>query len=49
VSPRLVVAVLIGSLAVIACRWSGRGGTALPGLVAERIFPNFVEKLTNLF
>ncbi len=48
-SPRFIVAMLIGSLAAIACRWSGRGGTALPGLVAERIFPNFVEKLTNLF
>ena len=48
-SPRFIVAVLIGGLVAITCRWSGRGGTALPGLVAERIDPNFVEILTNLF
>ncbi len=46
-SLRFVVAVLIGRLAAIVCRCFGRGGTALPGLVAEFIYPDFVSQLAN--
>ena len=44
---RLWLAVLAGKVAQGAARRTGRGGTALPGLVAERIEPNFISKFTK--
>ena len=34
-------------LAKIASRLSGKGGTALPGLIADKIDPNLLHKLTE--
>ncbi len=42
---RTRAAVLAGKLARAAARQSGRGGTALPGLVAERLDPGVVATL----
>jgi len=46
-SPRTRAAVLAGKLARRASRRTGRGGTALPGLVAERIDSELVEQLAG--
>lgn len=42
---RLTAAVAAGKMAGMLSRRLGRGGTALPGLVAERIAPDLVEEL----
>lgn len=42
---RLTLAIWLGRLAGIFSRLVGRGGSALPGLVAERIDPRVVERL----
>jgi lipid II isoglutaminyl synthase (glutamine-hydrolysing) len=45
---RATVAVLASKAAGAASRWLGRGGgTALPGLVAERLEPNIVARLAR--
>jgi UDP-N-acetylmuramyl tripeptide synthase len=47
---RLLAAVHAGRATARASRWLGRGGgTALPGLVAERIEPRLVAKLAERF
>jgi UDP-N-acetylmuramyl tripeptide synthase len=47
---RLLAAVHAGRATARASRWLGRGGgTALPGLVAERIEPRLVAKLATRF
>jgi len=48
VNPRLALAVSAGKLAGVAARRAGRGGgTALPGLVAERLDPGLVGHLAS--
>jgi len=42
---RLVVAVTFGRLAGFLSRLVGRGGSAIPGLVAEKIDPRVIDKL----
>jgi UDP-N-acetylmuramyl tripeptide synthase len=42
---RLWIAITIGRLAGRASQLLGRGGSAVPGLVAERIDPRLIEKL----
>jgi len=42
---RLVVAVTIGRLAGFLSRLIGRGGSAIPGLVAEKLDPRLIDKL----
>ena len=42
---RLLIATTVGRLAGRLSRLLGRGGTALPGLIAERIDPRAIEKL----
>ncbi len=44
---RLRIAVAAGRLAGFASRLAGRGGSALPGLVAEKICPRVIEKLAE--
>lgn len=44
---RLVVAVAAGRVAAWASRLVGRGGSAVPGLVALRIAPDLIELLTG--
>ncbi len=48
-SLRVAVAVAIGRLAGVLSRFAGRGGTALPGLVAERIAPGALSHLALQF
>ncbi len=45
-NPRLAASVSAGKAVAAVSRWLGRGGgTALPGVVAERIDPRFVQHL----
>lgn len=44
---RLRLAVLVARIIRAITRLAGRGGTALPGLVAQRIAPDLVERLTR--
>ena len=44
-NPRAALAVAGARIASLASRAFGRGGTALPGLVAERIAPNLLSHL----
>jgi UDP-N-acetylmuramyl tripeptide synthase len=44
---RLTVAISGARLAALACKASGRGGTSLPGLVALRLDPRLVERLSG--
>ena len=47
-NPRTVAAIAAGKLAALASRASGRGGgTAVAGLVAERIDPQIVQRLVR--
>jgi UDP-N-acetylmuramyl tripeptide synthase len=39
-----VLAVWLGKLTILALRVSGRRGTALPGLVVEKVFPAFLPR-----
>jgi UDP-N-acetylmuramyl tripeptide synthase len=43
--PRLILAVALGRLAGLLSRLAGRGGSAIPGLVAEKIDPRVIDKL----
>jgi len=45
--PRLVIATLIGRLAGLLSRLFGRGGSAIPGFVAEKLDPMAIEKLVR--
>jgi len=45
VNARLAVALVVGKAAGLLVRRLGRGGTALPGLVATRLDPDFVATL----
>jgi len=44
---RLVVAVTVGRLAGFLSRLIGRGGSAIPGLVAEMLDPRVIDKLVD--
>ncbi len=44
-SPRLTTAILAGKVTRLAARTLGSGGTALPGLVVERLHPTAAEHL----
>ncbi|MCY3921551.1 MAG: MurT ligase domain-containing protein [Chloroflexi bacterium] len=44
-SPRLTAAVLAGKAARLGARALGSGGTALPGLIVERLHPQATEQL----
>lgn len=45
---RLKLAIFIGKITAFLCRVTGRGGgTTLPGLIAQKIDPNLVEKLSS--
>jgi lipid II isoglutaminyl synthase (glutamine-hydrolysing) len=44
---RLVIAIAIGRLAGQISRFLGRGGSAIPGLVAGRIAPRAIERLAG--
>ena len=44
---RLRLAIAAGRLTALAARLVGRGGTALPGLVAERLDGRIIEKLVS--
>ena len=46
-APRTQAAVIAGKVARSAVRALGSGGTALPGLVAERIDPDVVRRLAG--
>lgn len=46
-SPRTRLALATGKAAGLATRIAGRGGTALPGLVATRIAPNLLAELSR--
>ncbi len=46
-SPRLSAAVLAGKAARLGMRALGSGGTALPGLVVERLHPQATERLAG--
>ena len=46
-SPRLTAAVLAGKAARLGMRALGSGGTALPGLVVERLQPDAVDQLAR--
>lgn len=39
-----VLAIWLGKLVLLALRVSGRRGTALPGLVVEKVFPGFLNR-----
>lgn len=44
-----VVTLTIAKLALLATRLTGRGGSALPGLVADKLDPNLARKLSRNF
>ena len=44
-SPWVGAAILLGRIAAVASRLAGRGGTALPGLIAERVAPHALAHL----
>ncbi len=46
---RLVVAVTLGRLAGFLSRLAGRGGSAIPGLVAGKLDPRVIDKLVASF
>ena len=46
-SPRLAAAVLAGKAARLGIRALGSGGTALPGLIVERLHPQATEQLAG--
>lgn len=43
---RSLLAILVGRLAVMCCRWLKRGGTSLPGYIALKIDPGLLSRLT---
>ncbi len=43
----LIFSLLVGKILLFLLRLAGRGGSALPGLVIEKLYPSFLPKMLN--
>jgi len=46
---RLILAIFVSRLTMIICRLTNRGGTALPGKIALKIYPGILGEITRSF
>lgn len=44
---RLIITILISKVLIFLCRLAKLGGTSFPGKVAERLFPDILQKLSS--
>lgn len=44
---RLIITILIGKILIVLCRLAKLGGTSFPGKIAERLYPDILEKLSS--